>query len=65
MKTTLNVPSIACEVCAKTITNAIRNLDSQAQVNIDVANKIVDVESQKSETEIKEVIIDAGHEISN
>jgi copper chaperone len=45
---TLNVPSIACEVCAKTITTAIKNTDPQAEVNIDVETKIVQVSTNKT-----------------
>lgn len=62
---TLNVPSIACEVCAKTITTAIKNTDPQAEVNIDVETKIVQVNTSKSPNIIKEAIIEAGHTISN
>lgn len=62
---TLNVPSIACEVCAKTITTAIKNTDSQAEVNIDVKTKIVQVNTTKSPDIIKEAIIETGHTIIN
>ena len=63
MSLTLKVPSIACEVCANTITKAIHNLDGEAEVNIDIDKKIVTVDSQTTVKEIKEAIIDAGHEI--
>ena len=63
MSLTLKVPSIACQVCANTITKAIHNLDSEAQVEVDVENKIVTVDSQTSATQIKEAIADAGHDI--
>ena len=63
MSLTLKVPSIACEVCANTITKAIHNLDEKAEISIDIDKKIVTVDSQKTAENIKEVIIDAGHDI--
>ncbi len=57
------VPSIACEVCAETITKAIKNSEPQADVNIDVGTKVVNVETQGSIETIKKAIIDAGHTI--
>ena len=63
MNITLKVPSIACEVCANTITKAIQNQDAQAQVSVDIENKIVNVTSAESEAIIKEAILEAGHEI--
>jgi copper chaperone len=63
MKISLKVPTIACEVCAKTITKCIKNVDNQAIINIDVTTKIVSVESEKTIDNIKEAIMDAGHEI--
>ncbi|WP_013323183.1 heavy-metal-associated domain-containing protein [Gloeothece verrucosa] len=59
----LKVPTIACDACAKTITKAIHNQYSQANVNVDVAKKIVTVETDASENSIKQVIEDAGHTV--
>lgn len=61
----LKVPSIACNVCAETITKAIKNEQPSAQVNIDVAGKIVTVETDAPETQIKNAIISAGHTIDD
>lgn len=63
MTITIKVPTIACDVCANTITKAIHNCDGQAKVNIDIDKKIVTVDSQQTEQNIKEAIIDAGHDI--
>lgn len=65
MTITLKVPSIACEVCAKTITTAIKNNEPAAEVTVDVADKIVTVETQASENQIKKAIIAAGHTIDD
>lgn len=57
----LKIPSIACEVCAKTITIAIKNVDPLAEVNIDVGTKIVEINSHKTLEVIQQAIIEAGH----
>lgn len=62
MSITLKVPSIACQVCATTITKAIQNSEPDAQVTVDVSNKVVTVETQASEAKIKEIIVNAGHQ---
>ncbi|MGD1716502.1 heavy-metal-associated domain-containing protein [Dapis sp. BLCC M172] len=59
----LKVPSIACSGCADTITKAIKNLESEADVQVDVEQKIVTVEAKASEESIKEVITASGHTV--
>ena len=61
MNLTIKVPSIACEVCGKAITKAIQSQESEAQVFVDVANKIVTLETNVSEAEIRAIITEAGH----
>lgn len=65
MMISLKVPTIACEVCAQTITKAIQNVEPQAQVSIDVSTKMVNVETQTSVDVIKGAIVEAGHEYSD
>jgi copper chaperone len=57
----IKVPSIACEVCANTITKAIQNNINNAQVAVDVATKTVTVENEITETQLKAIIMEAGH----
>ena len=61
MKTSLKVPSIACEVCANAITKAIKSQDPNAQIAVDVLQKIVTVDSQATELSIRQAIENAGH----
>lgn len=63
MTITFNVPSIACEVCANTITKAIQNYDPSSIVRIDVTTKVVEIDTQKTPSEMKQVIIDVGHDV--
>ena len=59
----LKVPSIACGGCADTITKAIKNYESDADVQVEVEQKIVTVETKASEESIKQVITAAGHTV--
>lgn len=63
MKISLKVPSIACEVCANTITKAIENEYPDAQVSIDVLQKIVTIETEAKEASIRQAIENAGHTV--
>lgn len=63
MTITFNVPSIACEVCANTITKAIQNHDPSSIVRIDVTTKLVEIDTEKTPSEIKQVIINVGHDV--
>ena len=57
----LKVPDIACSACVNTVTQAIKSVDGNATVEADPKTKIVKVQSQQSEEEIKEVIAKAGY----
>jgi len=59
----LKVPSIACDVCAQTITKAIKNSEPEAKVSVDVAEKVVSVETDASVETIKKAITEAGHTV--
>lgn len=61
MTLTIKVPSIACEVCAKTITKAIQSQQSDAEVAVDVETKTVKVDTDASMEKIKSIITGAGH----
>lgn len=59
----LKVPSIACGGCADTITKAIKAQESEADVQVDVEQKIVTVETKASEESIKQAIVASGHTV--
>lgn len=63
MTITLKVPSIACEVCANTITKAIHQHQPSAKVSVDVEQKKVTVDTDASEDTIKQAIEEAGHTV--
>lgn len=61
MAVQLTVPNMACDVCAKNITNAIKNLDVQAIVTADPKTKLVNVETAAAEASIREALEKAGY----
>lgn len=65
MSMTLSVPSIKCEGCGETITKEIKVHDADAKVNVDVANKTIEVDSESlSESSVKQAITAVGHEVA-
>jgi copper chaperone len=57
----LKVPNMACGACANTITKAVTAVDPTAKIEADTKTKMVSIETQKSETAIKEAIAAAGY----
>ncbi|MDM9381731.1 heavy-metal-associated domain-containing protein [Chlorogloeopsis sp. ULAP01] len=60
----LKVPDMACSACADTITKAVQAIDASATVQADTKTKIVLVETNAPETEIKNAIANAGYMIA-
>ena len=64
----LNVPSIACEGCARSIKQALSRLAGVQQVDVNVAAKTVDVEfdsAKTTESEIRQCIEAAGYSVES
>lgn len=59
-----SVPSISCDGCAKTITEAILTHESDAKVDVDVKEKTVSVDTGASEESIKQMIVAVGHTVA-
>ncbi|QLE55792.1 heavy-metal-associated domain-containing protein [Nostoc sp. TCL26-01] len=57
----LTVPNMACSACANNITNAVKTVDVDAIVQADPQTKLVSVETQASETSIKDALAAAGY----
>lgn len=57
----LTVPNMACSACANNITNAVKTVDADAIVQADPQTKLVNVETQASETSIKDALAAAGY----
>jgi copper chaperone len=61
MTVQLRVPDMACEACAKTITQAILAIDESASVKADTKTKEVIVETQASAASVKNAIAEVGY----
>jgi copper chaperone len=59
----LKVPSIVCDGCAQTITESIKTMEPDAQINVDVQAKTVTINSEASEETIKQAIVAVGHTV--
>lgn len=57
------VPSIACDGCAKTITEEILTHEPAAKVDVDVKAKSVNVDTEASEESIRQMITAVGHTV--
>lgn len=60
----LTVPSMSCSVCASKITQALQAVDANASIQADPTTKLVNVETQASETAIKEALAAAGYPVA-
>jgi copper chaperone len=61
MTLTLKVPKMACSACVNTITKAIKTVDATATVQAEPKTKLVNVETQASETVVKEALASVGY----
>lgn len=64
MNMELKVPSMACSACSDTITKAIKAVDPNAVVQADPKTKLVNVETEKPETAIRDAIASAGYPVT-
>lgn len=67
METTMykfNVPDMTCGHCAGTVQRAVKLVDAQAEVSVDLGKKLVAVRSSAAQERIGEAIRRAGYENS-
>lgn len=57
----LKVPNMACGACAKTITQAVIDIDPKASVKAEPKTKQVIINTQASESSIREALDTAGY----
>lgn len=58
---TFNVPKMTCGHCASTVTTAVKSVDTNASVEIDLDNQQVTVESTADSAAIAAVLEEAGY----
>lgn len=62
--TTFLVKNMSCGSCAKHITHAVRTLDPDAKLAIDIPARKVNIESKRSTDEIANVIKALDYEVT-
>lgn len=64
MALTLKVPSMVCEGCVDKVTEAVKTVDSEAQVDVDLNSKVVTIDSEASASSFKQAITALGHQVN-
>jgi copper chaperone len=56
-----NIPQMSCGHCVKAVTEAVKEVDPRALVEVDLASKQVSVESHADRQKIVESLAEAGY----
>jgi copper chaperone len=64
MNQTFNVQGMTCGHCERSVTNAIKQLDPQAEVRIDRPQNLVEVDSTESREKIAAAIREEGYAVA-
>ncbi|PSN12264.1 copper chaperone [filamentous cyanobacterium CCT1] len=60
----LKVPSMVCDGCVETVTEAIKALDADAKVDINLETKDVNADTTASESAVREAITAEGYTVN-
>jgi copper chaperone len=63
MTVTLKVPTMVCEACVETVSNAIITHEPQAKIDVNLDTKEVTVNTEASEESVRQMIVATGHEV--
>lgn len=64
MQLNLTIPDLACGSCVQAVTQAIHNVDAEAQVTADTETKQVSIVTEAVETAVKDAITTAGFTVA-
>ncbi|MEB3828379.1 heavy-metal-associated domain-containing protein [Phormidium sp. CCY1219] len=64
MAVKLNVPSMVCESCVEKVTDALKTVDADAKVNVDLSSKQVTIDSEASPESFEQAITAAGYQVN-
>jgi copper chaperone len=59
-----DVKGMNCNHCARAVTQAVKDIDQDAQVTIDLARGAVDVQSSQPPQTLAAAITEAGYEVT-
>jgi copper chaperone len=57
----LTIPKISCGHCVRAVTNAVKEVDANANVVIDIAGKTADIESNAATADLMAKLAAAGY----
>jgi copper chaperone len=63
MNQVFKVEGMSCGHCVGAVTNAVKSVDPQAQVKVDLASGRVEVQSQQDAAAIAKAIADEGYPV--
>jgi copper chaperone len=64
MNQSFTVTGMSCGHCEKAITQAIRQVDPQAEVRIDRSHNLVEVQSEQARETLSRAITDEGYAVA-
>lgn len=56
-----NLPDMSCGHCASTVTKAVKLVDPEARVEVDLTSKKVKVDSSEDRQQIAQALSEAGY----
>ena len=59
----VKVSGMSCQGCVRSVTNALKELDAQANVQVDLGNQIITIQTDKEASAVTETIEDAGYNV--
>lgn len=63
MKQVFQVEGMSCGHCVRAVTGAVREIDPDADVQVDLASGTVDIASDRPRDQLADAIREAGYEI--
>ncbi len=64
MEQIFKVEGMSCQHCAKAVTKAVKQMDAEAQVQVDLDKKQVVVESKRPREAIAQAIAEEGYTVA-
>jgi copper chaperone len=64
MNQSFQVQGMTCGHCERAVTQAVKQVDPQAQVRIDRASALVEVQSQAPREQLAKAIADQGYSVA-
>lgn len=65
MNQSFQVQGMTCGHCVSAVTNAVKSVDPQAQVKVDLASGKVEVQSQQDHASIAHAIEEEGYKVAS